>query len=78
MASCVVTHDGLTLWLSLDGLEVGSFSLLGAVDVASMMAVGARLPGAGNPFIDGLLDDVRIVQRALLGSEIAAIAAGES
>ena len=69
-----VTYDGVTLRLYLDGVEVGSKPLSGPVDVDPSLpvAVGAQPPGAGPRFFDGLLDDVRIVQRALSADELAA------
>jgi hypothetical protein len=74
-----VTYDGSFLRLYLDGVEVGSTPLSGEVDVDASIpvAIGAQPAGAGNRFFDGLMDDVRIVQRALSSSEIAAIATGE-
>jgi VCBS repeat-containing protein len=72
------TYDGTTLRLYLDGVEVGSMPLSGAVDTDPTVpvAVGNQPPGAGDRFFDGLLDDVRILQRALSESEIAAIIGG--
>ncbi len=70
-----VTYDGTTLRLYLDAVEVGSTSLSGAVDVAPLVpvAVGGQPTGAGPRYFDGLLDDVRILQRALSLAEIAGI-----
>ncbi len=70
-----VTYDGATLRLYLDGVGVGSTSLVGAVDVAPTVsvAIGGQPPGAGPRFFDGLLDDVRILQRAMSGAEISGI-----
>jgi hypothetical protein len=63
------------LRLYLDGVEVGSAPLSGAVDVEPLMplSVGGQPVGAGERFFDGLLDDVRILQRALSASEITAL-----
>jgi hypothetical protein len=74
-----LTYDGAFLRLYLDGAEVGSVPLSGAVDVdpAMLVAVGNQPTGAGERAFDGLLDDVRIVQRALDADEIAALARGE-
>jgi hypothetical protein len=73
-----VTYDGTTLRLYLDGQVVGSTPLTGAVDVASTVsvAVGNQPGGAGLRGFDGLLDDIRILQRPLSEGELAAILAG--
>ncbi|RKX32780.1 MAG: hypothetical protein DRP71_11545, partial [Verrucomicrobia bacterium] len=73
-----LTHDGSTLRLYLDGVEVGSAPLVGAVDrdPSIPVTVGSQPPGAGPRYFDGLIDDVRILQRALDAGEIAALAAG--
>ncbi|MCP3919871.1 MAG: PKD domain-containing protein, partial [bacterium] len=72
------TYDGSALRLYLDGQSVGGRSLSGAVDIAPSVAVsvGGQPSGAGSRFWDGLLDDVRILQRALSGPEIEDIVAG--
>jgi hypothetical protein len=73
-----VTHDGLTLRLYLDGVEVGSAALTGPVDVDPLVpvVVGSQPPAAGGRFFDGLIDDVRILSRALSATEVGQIAAG--
>ncbi len=73
-----LTYDGTTLRLYLDGLEVGSAALSGAVDIDPLLsvAVGAQPPGAGTRFFHGLLDDIRILQKALTPAELAAIIGG--
>ena len=73
-----LTYDGSALRLYLDGVEVGSTPLSGALDMdpALPVAVGSQPEGAGDRHFDGLLDDVRILQRALSAEEIAAIVAG--
>ncbi|MFC1997288.1 FG-GAP-like repeat-containing protein [Chloroflexota bacterium] len=70
-----MTYDGTTLRLYLDGVEIASEPLSGAVDVEPLMplAVGGQPVGAGERPFDGLLDDVRILQRALSASEITAL-----
>ena len=75
-----LTYDETTMRLYLDGVEVGSTSLSGAVDTdpSIPVAVGAQPPGGGQRFFDGLIDDVRILQRALSPNEIATLAAGDS
>ncbi len=73
-----LTYDGSTMRLYLDGLEVGSAALTGPIDTDPTIpvVVGAQPPGAGGRFFDGLIDDVRILQRAMTPGEIAAIVAG--
>ncbi len=70
-----VTYDGAALRLYLDAVEVSSMPLSGAVDTdpAIPVAVGAQPPGAGGKYFDGLMDDVRILQRALSAAEISGI-----
>ncbi|MCP3918037.1 MAG: tandem-95 repeat protein [bacterium] len=72
------THDGATLSLYLNGQPVGSSPLAGSIDVAPLVpvAVGGQPPGAGSRNFDGLLDDVRILQRALSAAEVAALVGG--
>ena len=74
-----VTYDGSTLILYLDGNQVESMPLTGAVDMAPIpVMVGSQPPGAGPRFFDGLLDDVRILQRAMTASEIGEIVGSPS
>ncbi len=71
-----LTHDGAVLRLHLDGVEVASTALFGPVDrdASVPVAVGAQPPGAGGRHFDGLVDDVRILQRGLTAQEVAALA----
>jgi hypothetical protein len=71
-----MTYDGRELRLYLDGVQVGGVTgLSGPVDAAPTVAVaiGGQPPGAGEHCFDGLIDDVRIMQRALTADEIMAI-----
>jgi beta-lactam-binding protein with PASTA domain len=67
-----LTYDGATLRLYLNGTEVGSTTLSGPVDIdpGLSVVVGAQPPGAGDRFFDGLIDDVRILQRAMSATEL--------
>ena len=69
-----LVYDGSILRLYLNGTDVGSSLLTGAVDVDNTMSVsvGAQ-PGGGRNF-EGVIDDVRILQRALSSQEINEIA----
>jgi hypothetical protein len=73
-----MTVDGDAVRLFLDGVEVGLALSFGSVDSAPAVpvAVGAQPPGAGGRYFDGLIDDVRILSRAMSAAEISAIAAG--
>ncbi len=73
-----VTYDGAMMRLFLDGVEVGSQALTGAVavDPTVSVAVGSQPPGAGQRYFNGLLDDVRILQRAMSQGELAQIVSG--
>lgn len=75
-----LTHDGTTLRLYLDGVEVGSTALSGVVDQnpSVAVAVGSQPAGAGGQHFDGLIDDVRILQRALTAAEIATVLTGNA
>jgi hypothetical protein len=44
------------------------------VDPSIPVAVGSQPAGGGSHYFDGLLDDVRLLQRAMSPSEIRAIA----
>ena len=70
------TYNGATMRLYLNGVQVGSTPLTGAVDQAPTVAVavGSQPAGAGARFWDGRIDDVRILQKALSASEVADLA----
>ncbi len=72
-----LTYDGSVLRLYLDAILVGSTSLSGAVDIdaAISVAVGSQSNGTAQHF-DGLIDDVRILQRALNAGELLGIVNG--
>jgi hypothetical protein len=72
-----LVYDGALLRLYLNGAEVGSTPLSGAVDVdpSIAVAVGSQ-PGGSARFFDGRLDDARILQRALSVAELATIVSG--
>jgi hypothetical protein len=65
------TYDGNNLRLYVNGSQVGSLPYTGTVNTGS----GIELSSGGEPY-DGRLDDLRIYNRALTPSEIAALAAG--
>ena len=65
------TYDGHTMRLYLDGQQVGSLAIEGAVGSGT----GVRLSQPGET-LDGKLDDVRLYDRALSAGEIAALYEG--
>ncbi len=72
-----LSYDGETLRLYLNGVEVGSTPLTGAVDTdpGVAVAVGSQ-PGSSSRWFDGLIDDVLIVERGLGQGELQVIVAG--
>jgi hypothetical protein len=73
-----MTHDGATLRLYLDGNLVGSAALVGTIDQnpSVLAAVGSQPPEAGGRHFDGLIDDARILQRAMTSAELATLLTG--
>jgi hypothetical protein len=71
-----VTHDGNVIRLFLDGEEVGSTFLLGAVDQdpSVPVSVGGQAVGPSSRFFDGRLDDAIVAQRAFTAAEVRALA----
>jgi PKD repeat protein len=67
------TYDGTTQRLFVNGVQVGSRSQTGTLDVsANPLRVGGNTVWA-NEYFQGLIDEVRIYNRALTQSEIAAV-----
>jgi hypothetical protein len=67
------TYDGSTMRLYLNGMEQGNGDVSGTLTTGD--GVLLSYPGGGS--LDGLLDDVRIYNRALPSREIQALAAGD-
>gem|GEM_PF-2609465 len=67
-------YDGLFLRLYLDGQEVGSVAKSGAVSVDSSVQIRIGDNPVGNRYFDGLIDDVRIYNRALSVVELDQLA----
>jgi hypothetical protein len=65
------TYDGSALRLYVNGSQVGLLAYTGTVNAGS----GIELSSGGESY-DGRMDDLRIYNRALAPSEIAALAAG--
>jgi len=73
-----LTYNGADIRLYQDGMEVGSASQTGDLDVdpSISLALGNQTVGAGEKALAGLLDDVRIYERALSSAEVAMLADG--
>jgi len=69
----VITVDGTTAYLYVDAVNQGSRTLAGAFqgDANADLKIGARDPG--NLYFEGLIDEVRIYNRALTASEVKAL-----
>ncbi|HUV40356.1 MAG TPA: LamG domain-containing protein, partial [Sedimentisphaerales bacterium] len=68
-------YNGSTMKLYLNGSEVGSSSKSGSITTSSAgIAIGQNPDGAGTVPWDGLIDDVRIYDRALSQSELEDLA----
>ncbi len=65
------TYDGATARYYVDGVEVASRAFSGSVGNSNTWRIGAYGFGPGN-FFDGLVDEVRVYDRALAAAEIAA------
>ncbi len=70
------TYDGNQMRLFKNGVQVASTNKSGAVDTNSNVwaAIGNQPAAAGNWPFDGVIDEVRVYNRALSTAEIAAIA----
>ena len=74
----VATYDGSRMQLFLDGVLVGSVAKTGALSTnATVRAQIGRNPDGSNP-MSGVINDVRIYNRALTTSEIAGIMQGDA
>jgi len=65
-----LTYDGSMMRLYKDGVLVGSMTKTGSLDTNSSVAVNFGRNPDGSNHLDGVLDDVRIYNRALSVSEI--------
>jgi len=76
----VAVYDGADMVLYKDGVEVGRRSKSGPLDTDPTVSVWiGDNPGADRKPFDGLIDDVRIYNRALCPDEIAELmASGET
>lgn len=73
------TYNGNMLRLFLNGIEVGSKALQGSIDAAPgiKVAIGSQ-PGGRERLFDGLLDDIRILNRAMSATELRELARANS
>lgn len=66
-----MTYDGTTMRLYIDGVEVSNRALTGPISVdGGPLGIGGNTAFAGE-FFAGLIDEVRIYNRALTAAEIA-------
>ena len=65
------TYDGTALRVYKDGVQTATHAVTGAVVASSAETVLANVNDSDNRYWNGLLDDVRIYNRALAASEIA-------
>jgi concanavalin A-like lectin/glucanase superfamily protein/Big-like domain-containing protein len=69
-------YDGSQMRLYKDGVEVGSRSKAGALSTNSTVKIRIAQNPNGYGSFDGLMDDVRVYNRALTPAEIQQLAAG--
>jgi hypothetical protein len=68
-----VTYDGTALQAYVDGVAVGGPQAVALGPVTGPLQVGAWIFGGGNAdYLSGLLDEVRVYNRALSAAEIQA------
>ncbi len=73
------SYDGTAVRVFMDGVEVGSSALTGAITHSDVdAAIGNDNAGSTTFGFSGLIDEVAIFDRALLSGEIAAVAASGS
>lgn len=70
-----VTYDGSNMRIYVDGLPAASVPKTGLLtsSATAAVAIGNQPAGAGSRPFDGLIDDVRVYDRALTSAEIAAM-----
>jgi Concanavalin A-like lectin/glucanases superfamily/Fibronectin type III domain len=67
------TYDGARMRLYMNGVEVNSVAKSGAVAMNANVPLNLGRNPAGSNHVDGMLDDVRIYNRALTPAEIGAL-----
>lgn len=70
------TYDGATLRIYHDGTETGTHAVTGDMIASAVPVVIGNLNVTQDRYWNGLLDDVRVYDRALSPAEVAALAAG--
>ena len=66
----VGTYDGTTLRIYVDGVLAGSTVAVGTIDATTLDSLIGVHNSLATNFFNGLLDDVRIYNRALSNDEI--------
>ena len=72
----VVDRTAQTQTLYVDGISVASSSIAtvtGSVDNANQIRIGTNSGGTGSSFFNGMIDDVRVYDRALSPAEVQAL-----
>jgi hypothetical protein len=65
------TYDGVTMIIYLDGVEVGNVLVATPFTQSNaMLMIGRCYPGGGGYMFNGIMDELRIYNRALAASEI--------
>ena len=67
------TYDGTRMRLYVNGVEVGSASKSGAVAMRPSVPINLGRKPSNSEYMKGILDDVRIYNRALTPAEIGAV-----
>jgi len=71
-----VTYDGSTLMLYKNGVLIGSTAVTGTIASNTNVNIGALF--TAGPFVSGGIQDLRLFNRALSGTEIAQMYAAET
>lgn len=69
----VATYDGATMRLYLNGVEVGATAKTGTLATSTSVPVSIGRSPEGSNYMTGAIDDVRLYDRALTTSQIAAL-----
>jgi len=71
-----ITYDSTTLKLYVDGVEDGSRTIVAESETSGFRLGAHKSPSSAYEYWDGFIDEVRIYERALSGSEVMMLAGG--